>query len=202
MPAIHAPARKRSSARASALPARATALLLIDVVNHFHFPGGETLARRALPMAEKLVKLKARATEAHVPVIYVNDNFGRWQSDFRSLVTQCTSEDCRGRAVVERLRPTKSDYFVLKPMNSGFFSTVLDTLLRYLGAKTLVLTGIATDNCVLFTAHDAYMRDYRIVAPEDCCAAIEAAEHRRAIAQMRKYLKADVRPSNRIRFSG
>ena len=64
----------------------------------------------------------------------------------------------RGRSLVEALKPEEDDYFVLKPKHSGFFSTTLDILLDYLQAKMLILTGIAGNNCVLFTANDAYMR--------------------------------------------
>jgi len=95
----------------------------------------------------------------------------------------------RGRPVVELLRPDEDDYFVLKPKHSGFFSTTLDTLLEYLGARAVVLAGMAAKICVLFTANDAYMRDLHLAVPSDCVASNTEEENRYALDQMRKVLK-------------
>jgi nicotinamidase-related amidase len=176
------------------------ALLLIDVINDLDFPEANQLLRYARPMARKLLRLKERAKQAGVPVIYVNDNFGRWQSDFRRQVQHCLRENSRGHEIVSLLQPEEDDYFVLKPKHSGFFSTTLDTLLRYLGSQTLIITGIAGNFCVLFTANDAYMRDYDLVIPSDCTASNSAEENREALTLMRKFLKADIRPSAKIRL--
>jgi nicotinamidase-related amidase len=143
------------------------ALLLIDVINDFDFPEANQLLKYARPMSKKLLRLKRRAQKAGVPVVYVNDNFGRWKSDFRRTVEHCT-QHARGRKVVELLGPEDNDYFVLKPKHSGFFSTTLETLLRYLEAQSVILTGIAGNFCVLFTANDAYMRDFNLFVPSDC----------------------------------
>jgi nicotinamidase-related amidase len=127
-------------------------LLLIDVINDFNFPEGDELLRLALPVGKNIAELKKRAKAAGMPVIYVNDNFGRWQSDFKKIIAHCTKDDAKGKSFVERLLPDDDDYFVLKPKHSGFYSTTLDLLLTHLGAKNLILTGIAGNNCVLFTA--------------------------------------------------
>ncbi len=177
-----------------------TALLLIDVINDLDFPEADGLLRYARPMARKIVRLKLRAKKAGIPVIYVNDNFGRWRSDFRQTVAHALGEKSRGRAIAALLRPEEDDYFVLKPKHSGFFSTTLQTLLRYLGSKKLILTGIAGNFCVLFTANDAYMRDYELIIPSDCTASNTAKENRQALVLMRKFLKADTRPSTRLRL--
>jgi nicotinamidase-related amidase len=177
------------------------ALLLIDVINDLEFSSGERLLKHALPMAENLAALKRRAKAANVPVIYVNDNFGKWQSDFQSVLRHCLEEDVRGKPLAERLRPEEDDYFVLKPKHSGFFSTTLDTLLDYLQVKILVLTGLTGDICVLFTANDAYMRDFHLVIPADCVASSDADENRHALSHMERVLKADTRPSSEIDFN-
>ena len=176
------------------------ALLLIDVINDMEFEDGEKLFEFALPMAEKIAALKRRARASGVPVIYVNDNFGRWQSDFNKILQHCLKEEVRGKPVAKLLQPGEDDYFVLKPKHSGFFSTTLDTLLEYLQVKTLVLTGVAGNNCVLFTANDAYMRDFNIVVPSDCVASNTEEENEYALEQMQKILKADTRPSDEIDF--
>ena len=176
------------------------ALLLIDVINDLDFPEAEQMLPHALAMAHEIALLKVQARQHKVPVIYVNDNFGRWRSDFNAQVEHCLREGVRGKGLVETLRPDDDDYFVLKPKHSGFFSTTLDTLLEYLGVKTIVLTGIATNICVLFTANDAYMRDFQLVVPSDCVASNTPEESTYALEQMRKILKADVRPAAELCF--
>jgi nicotinamidase-related amidase len=166
-----------------------SALLLIDVINDLDFPKADQLLKYARPMARNLLRLKRRAQKAGVPVIYVNDNFGRWKSDFRRTVEHCTRHG-HARDVVKLLRPEESDYFVLKPKHSGFFSTTLETLLRYLETQTLILTGIAGNFCVLFTANDAYMRDFNLFVPSDCTVSNTKKENDSALALMRKFLKA------------
>jgi nicotinamidase-related amidase len=178
-----------------------TALLLIDVINDLEFAGGEKLLPHALPMAEAIAGLKRRAKAAGVPAIYANDNFGRWQSDFRKLVQHCLEDGVRGEPVVSRLVPDDNDYFILKPKHSAFYQTNLDVLLKYLGARTLILTGLAGDNCVLFSANDAYMRDFKIVVPPDCTASEDAEENQRVLRHMARVLKADIVPSEQIAFA-
>lgn len=177
------------------------ALLLVDVINDFAFAEADQLLTFALPMAEKLARLKRHARETHVPVIYVNDNFGRWRSDFNHLVEHCVSSESAGREFVQLLMPEDDDYFVLKPKHSAFYSTSLDVLLHYLEVKTLVITGLATDICVLFTANDAYMRDYHLHVPEDCVAANTVDAHDYAMRQIRDILKANTTASDRIDFA-
>jgi nicotinamidase-related amidase len=176
------------------------ALLLIDVINDLDFPEADDLLRFALPMADRIAALKRRAKAAKVPVIYVNDNFGRWQSNLQKTVEHALRPESKGRAIVERLRPEDDDYFVLKPKHSGFYSTTLDVLLDYLQVETVILTGIAANICVLFTANDAYMRDYRLIVPGDCVASNTEAENRAALGEMAKVLKADTRPSTELTF--
>src|SRR5678815_1211556 len=130
-------------------------LLLIDVINDFDFPEGDELLRLAQPVGKNIAELKKRAKDAGIPCIYVNDNFGKWQSDFKKLVARCTAEDAKGKDFVKLLVPDDSDYFVLKPKHSGFYSTTLDLLLTHLNAKNLILTGIAGNNCCLLYTSDA-----------------------------------------------
>jgi nicotinamidase-related amidase len=184
--------RRRGSghgiAESAGTPAGA-ALLLVDVVNDLDFPGSASLVRAAEAMAPPLARLAERARAAGLPVIYVNDNFGRWRSDWRHVVGRCLAPGSPGRKVVEWLKPQERDFFVLKPKHSGFFSTTLDLLLRHMRVKTVILAGIATDICILFTANDAYMRDYRIVVPRDCVAANTRRKTEFTLAQMRDVLK-------------
>ena len=176
------------------------ALLLIDVINDLEFPEGEQLLQHALPMARRIAELKRRAEQQGVPAIYVNDNFGRWRSDFSAQVEHCLHDGVRGQPLAELLQPNERDYFVLKPKHSGFFSSALELLLRYLEVKVVILTGVAANICVLFTANDAYMRDLHLVVPSDCVASNTEQENRHALEQMRAVLKADTRPSTELIF--
>jgi nicotinamidase-related amidase len=148
------------------------ALLLIDVINDFDFDRADDLLAQALPMASKIAALKRKAAHLRIPTVYVNDNFGQWKSDFRHTVKHCCAGNSRGREISRALRPEVSDYFVLKPKHSGFYATTLDVLLEYLKVDTVIITGIAANICVMFTANDAYMRDYRLCVPADCVARI------------------------------
>src|SRR5512138_1439961 len=169
------------------------ALLIIDMINAFDFDGADGMLPRALRAARGIAALKRRARQLGVPSVYVNDNFGRWRSDFHAILEHCLESP--GREIAQLLRPEKDDYFVLKPKHSGFQFTTLDVLLEHLGAQTLILTGVAGNFCVLFTAHDAYMRDYRLLVPADCVASLTESDDRYALEHMASVTKADVRAS-------
>lgn len=178
----------------------AYALLLIDFINDLDFDEGPALLPQALTAARATAKLKREAKKRGVPVIYVNDNFGRWQSSFEQVVEHCLRARAPGRDVAKRLQPRRDDYFILKPRHSAFYQTPLALLLEDLGVKTLVLTGILTDSCVLFSANDAYLRGYKIIVPEDCVASIEAGQAEQALDYMRRTLKADTQRGADLRF--
>jgi nicotinamidase-related amidase len=186
--------------KAVAVPARGTALLLIDVINDLAFEGSEALVEQAEPMATRLAAFRRRATAAGIPAIYINDNFGQWRSDFRQTVAHCTRPASPGRVVSRRLRPTSKDYFVLKPKHSGFFDTTLDTLLGTLGIRRLIVTGIAGNICVLFTANDAYMREFKIYAPADCIVSNTPVDNEYALQQISTVLKGELAESTRLMF--
>jgi nicotinamidase-related amidase len=164
------------------------ALLLIDVINDMEFESGAALLEHALPAARRLSTLRHRAKEAGVPVIYVNDNFGRWRSDFRRQLGHVLEDGVRGQPVAELLRPDGKDYLVLKAKHSGFYQTQLQLLIDYLKVKTVIVAGFTTDNCVLFTASDAFMRDLEIIVPPDCVAAAKMEHHQRALEHMKRVL--------------
>jgi nicotinamidase-related amidase len=191
----------RRADRPLSIPATGTALLLIDVINDLAFKGSEALISQAEPMAVRLAALKRRAARAGVPAIYVNDNFGQWRSDFRQTVVHCTRPSSPGRHVSARLRPTKRDYFVLKPKHSGFHDTTLGTLLRDLGTRRVIVSGIAGNICVLFTANDAYMRGLRILAPADCIVSNTLADNGVALRQIKVVLKGNLTPSDLLTFT-
>ncbi len=174
------------------------ALLLIDVINDLDFEGSSGLLEFAIPMAHRIAELKRQARKHGIPCIYVNDNFGKWRSDLQKLVDHCLHDNVPGQPVVELLRPDDNDYVVIKPKHSGFYSTTLDTLLDYLQTRTLILTGMAGNICVLFTANDAYMRDFFLHVPADCTASNTREDNDYALRQIETVLKADISVSSDI----
>ena len=177
-----------------------TCLVIIDMINAFTFDEAEKLFPAVVQAADCIARLKQRAAAAQVPTIYVNDNFGKWRHDFHKLVEHCMKTQCRGKPVAERVHPTEDDYFVLKPKHSGFFATPLELLLKFLGTRRLILTGVAGDNCVLYTAADAYMRDFAVCVPADCIVSLDSNSNQAALDHMKTTLKADISPSINIRF--
>jgi len=177
-----------------------TALLLIDVISDFEFEDGEKLFKFAVRTAKHIADLKKRAKKNKIPVIYINDNFGKWQDDFRKTVAYCSRKGARGSEIVKLLKPEPEDYFVLKPKHSAFYSTTLDVLLEELETENLIIAGFSTDICILFTANDAYMRAFRLFVPEDCVAAVEDADNKYTLKYIERVLKADTRTSNKIEF--
>ena len=178
--------RQNADLHGSAPDKSEVALMIVDVINDLDFPEVKQLARFIPELAGKIARLKRRAKAAKVPVIYVNDNFGRWRSDLHALIEHC--REGKGRFLIEKLYPEQDDYFVLKPKHSGFFSSTLETLLRYLGVRRLIISGIA------------YMRDYELAVPSDCVLSNTAKENTEALQLMKRYLKADTRRSQRITF--
>jgi nicotinamidase-related amidase len=191
-------------ARSSQQPVKhesAIVLLLIDFINDLEFTGGDELVRYALPAARSVARLKAAAKQRNVPCLYVNDNFEQWRSNFKLLVNSCVNGRVRGTPVAKLLTPDRDDYFVLKPMHSGFFQTPLELLVMQLKAKRLVLCGLTTDSCVLFTANDAYLRRFELVIPSDCSAALTPQRHQTALGQMRRTLHAKTPLAKDIDFN-
>src|SRR5690606_6735864 len=149
-------------------------------------------------VARRIAALKTRAAAAGIATIYANDNFGRWRSDATSLVKDCSNPALPGADVVTLLAPGKDDYFVLKPRHSAFFASALEALLAYMGTQRLVIAGISSHQCVLFTANDAYVREYQLKIPRDCIAAPEASQSQFALRYFKMVLGADTRPSAQL----
>jgi nicotinamidase-related amidase len=176
------------------------ALLLIDVINAMDFPEGRKLARHALPAARKIAGLKQRAKAARVPVIYANDNYGQWRSDFRATLVNAQRPEMPGREIALLLPPEDDDYFVLKPRHSAFYGSALELLLSYLGSERLVVAGFAGDMCVQFTAQDAFLREIDLVIARDCIASETVRANRIALDLMKKHMKASITDAARIDF--
>lgn len=177
-------------------------LLIIDMINDFAFEGGEALRAKAETVAQVVLGLRDEADRLKVPVIYVNDNFGRWRSERSQIVAACQAMEGPGRDLVARIAPRDSDHFVIKPQFSGFYATPLPVLLPQLGVDRLVLCGVAGDICVLFTAADAHMRAYDLWVPCDAIASDDDQRNGWALEIMRNSMGANIEPTSERRLSG
>ncbi|MAM86069.1 cysteine hydrolase family protein [Allohahella sp. A8] len=177
-----------------------TVLLIIDMMNDLEFEDGEAMLPGAVSAAKAIAKLKQDARQRGVPIVYVNDNFGKWRSNFAQIVDHCLHDGVRGKELVELLEPDEDDYFVIKSKHSGFYGTTLEILLRNMGARHLVLTGITADICVLFTAQDAYMRDYDIVVPRDCVACVEEDTKLFTLKHLERACKATIVDTDNMKW--
>lgn len=190
--------RQRSNLHGFVPDSSKTAVLILDLMTELDFPEGRRLRSPALSAARRIRTLVDRADRRSIPVVYVNDNIGRWRSDAPSIVTCCKREESQGKEIAHLLEPQARHYFILKPKHSAFFGTPLDVMLDHIGVRTLVLTGISSHQCILFTATDAHVRDYRLVIPRDCIAAPSPAQTRFALRYFDDVLSADTRLSSRV----
>lgn len=170
------------------------------MISSWDFPDAVRLLPQTAPIAPCIARLKARCRRAGVPVIYANDNRGQWRSDFRRVIELSLRSGSAGARITEQIAPDDDDYFVLKPKHSAFFSTPLDLLLQHLKAHRLIITGVASDQCVVTSAVDARMRDYEVVVPGDCVASQTAARNRRALEHFEEVLDIRTTVSARMKL--
>ncbi|MCW8109579.1 cysteine hydrolase [Alteromonas ponticola] len=173
-------------------------LLIIDMINDLEFDDGERMLKPALDAARNLKRFKQRLADNAIPTIYVNDNFGKWRSDFRQLVDHTLHDNVRGEPVAKLLKPGEEDYFVIKTRHSGFYGTTLEILLHHLEAQTLILAGMTGDICVQFTAQDAYMRRFNLIIPPDLIVCKDEETKQTALKQLTQTCKAKTPCSDEI----
>lgn len=175
-----------------------TALLIIDIINTFRFENGDQLFTHTMDILPNIMLLKEKAAARRIPVIYINDHYGLWQADKDKIIDHCRTEENAG--FLTEIAPKETDLFLIKPKHSAFYGTALRTLLAQLQTKNLIVTGIAGNICVLFTANDAYMREYNLWCPEDCIASADQNDNLYALKMMQNVLKAYTGKSNDIQI--
>lgn len=176
-----------------ALGRSATVLLIVDMVNPMRFPGASRLVEASLPAAQACARLKKRLVRQGCTVVYANDNYGRWRSDFSQLLQSCQALAGARGEIAQLLAPEEDDLILLKPLHSAFHCTPLEPLLKQMHTHELVVVGVATDMCVQLTAMDAYMRGFKVWVPSNCTAAQSEARKQMALRQMRHVFKCSVR---------
>ena len=147
-------------------------VVVLDVISDFRFPGGGTVLSSLQRRTVALRALLQRARTASIPVIYVNDNLGHWNSEFSALKAQAAKSSPRAARSIAALSPQAHDYVILKPRHSAFYGSPLEALLEHLRISTLVLTGVSTESCVWITACDAHTRGFALIAPGDTMAGL------------------------------
>lgn len=182
-----------------AAPRSRSALLLIDLINTWSIDDGARLMRRRRAGLAPIARLRARAEQAGVPVVYVNDNFGQRRSDFEQVVAAARAAHGVAAEIVAALAPGGDDYFVLKPRHSGFYATPLHLLLGTLGVRRLVLSGVAGDQCVQATASDALVRGYEVVVPRDAIVCATAQHTNAVLAHFRTAMDVATPPARALR---
>ncbi len=166
----------------------AKVLLIIDMLNDFVLKGAPLEVPRARAIVGNIKKQVNKARRGKIPIIYCCDSHSRNDREF-GLWPPHAVRGTRGAEIVDELKPRERDVIINKRTYSGFHRTTLDRTLKGLGARHLILTGVVTNICILYTAADAYMRGYEVSVPEDCVAALRAEDHRFALRQIREILK-------------
>lgn len=175
-----------------------TALIIIDVINHFQFKNGDKLFEHTQNILLPLLQLKKHAKLNRLPIIYINDHYNLWQANFQKIIDMCITK--KNENYLKKIAPDEDDYFLIKPKHSAFYGTSLNTLLYHLHIKSLIITGIAGNICVLFTANDAYMRDFKLYCPQDCIASVDQQDNKYALTMMSNVLKANTNKSKELPF--
>jgi nicotinamidase-related amidase len=167
-----------------------SALVVVDMINPYDFPDAEAVAQHAPGAVENIARLLERSRSDGVPVVYVNDNYGDWNSSSEELL----AEAMQGvhPELVEPLAPREGEAFVIKARHSIFYSTPLEYLLATQGIGRVVLTGQVTEQCILYSALDAYVRNFRVAVVHDAVAHIDDELATAALRMMERNMGADI----------
>ncbi len=173
-----------------------TALLVIDIINPFDFKHGKTLANHTKKIVKPINSVRKYCLEHQLPVIYINDHYELWKADYKEIYKKCYNE--LSDSIITPLQPMDTDFFLIKPKHSAFYGTALNTLLHHLSVKNIILTGIAGNICVLFTANDAYMREFNLFVPCDAIASVSEEDNHYALTMMKNVLTAQIEPTTSL----
>jgi nicotinamidase-related amidase len=171
-----------------------TVVLVVDVLNAYEHPDADLLIPNVEPTIEPMSTLLKRARDADdVTVVYVNDNYGDFTAEFGDLVDSALAG--RRPDLVSPIAPAPDSRKLTKVRHSAFYSTPLGYLLGRLGTKRVVITGQVTEQCILYTALDAYVRHFEVVIPPDTVAHIDADLGKAALKMMEQNMAATLCPA-------
>jgi nicotinamidase-related amidase len=180
------------------VPSHRTALIVVDVLNPYDHEDADELVESMAGVVPSIAELVRRARDEDTPVIYVNDNYGHWNSSSDQLLHAAL--EGRHPELVEPLRPPQDASFVIKARHSIFYETPLEYLLRQIDIDRVMLCGQVTEQCILYSALDAYVRHFALAVPPDAVAHIDAELADAALEMMRRNMRADVQPAVACRF--
>jgi nicotinamidase-related amidase len=169
------------------------------MLNPYDHPDADRLAERvadALPGVETLLR---RAGEAEIPVVYVNDNYGDWNSSSEELARRAI--EGAHPELVEPVLPEEGQSFVVKARHSTFYETPLEYLLDQMGAGRIVFAGQVTEQCILYSALDAYVRHFDVVIPTDAVAAIYDDLGEASLRMMERNMGAELARADEVTLS-
>jgi nicotinamidase-related amidase len=167
-----------------------TALLVIDMMSSYDFDDADRLAESAADAVPVIADLVERARSEDVSVVYVNDNYGDWSSSLPALVER--AKGGHRPDLVDPLAPDDGAAVVFKARHTVFYQTPLEYMLREGGIDRLVMTGQVTEQCILYSALDAYVRHFDIVVPRDAVAHIHRHLAEAALEMMAVNMDVDV----------
>src|SRR3954469_19717972 len=176
-----------------------SALIVVDMLNSYEHADAEQLVRsveRVLPTIRGLIQ---RAAREDVLTIYVNDNFGTWRSNREELVR--TAVEGEFGHLVEPIAPKEETLFVVKARHSIFYQTPLEYLLGQEDVDRVVLVGQVTEQCILYSALDAYIRHFDVAVPRDAVASIHPHLAEAALELMERNMRAEIGAASEVRFS-
>lgn len=167
------------------------ALLITDMLNDFANKGATLEVPAARTIIQPIRKEINKARKAHIPIIYCCDAHKENDPEFK-LWPRHAVKGTAGADVIKQLKPHKEDYVISKTYYSCFYKTSLDKLLKKSGITHLILTGVVTNICILYTTAEAYMRGYKVIIPRNCVAALKKSEHQFALQQMKRIFRAEI----------
>ncbi len=167
-----------------------SALVVVDMINPYDFPDADAVAEHAPEAVANIKRLLDRCRAEGVRIIYVNDNYGDWNSSSEELLQ--SAMDGRHPELVEPLAPQEGDAFVIKARHSIFYSTPLEYLLATQGLGRVVLTGQVTEQCILYSALDGYIRHFDAAVVADACAHIHEDLAQAALKMMEVNMSAEI----------
>jgi nicotinamidase-related amidase len=173
-----------------------TAVLVIDMLNSYRHDDAEKLTTSVADIVDPLAGLISQARNRDdVDLIYVNDNYGDFAANQEILIQQALGGERPD--LVKPILPKGDVRFLQKVRHSAFYATALAYLLRQLEIERLILTGQVTEQCILYTALDAYVRHFQVIVPPDAVAHIDADLGKAALRMMESNMSAELTPTEK-----
>ena len=170
-----------------------SALIVVDMLNSYEHDDADRLTESVEKIVEPLSELIARAERDGTEIIYVNDNYGDWNSSQEELAKKALNG--ARPDLVEPLLPPDGADFVLKARHTIFYMTPLEYLLGQKEIDHLILTGQVTEQCILYSALDAYVRHFKVSVPRDAVAHIHEDLAEAAFRMMEINMGAEITAS-------